>query len=110
MDNGPLHALQNGVSGGNGVYRYGSAERVPERSLQSDELLGRRGVHAGRGGPDTTPPTVVGRSPASGATAVPAGTPVTATFSEAHRSGHGDCHHGRAALCASSTLVTATVT
>jgi hypothetical protein len=23
VDNGPLHALKNGVSGGNGVYRYG---------------------------------------------------------------------------------------
>ena len=23
VDNGPLHALRNGVSGGNGVYRYG---------------------------------------------------------------------------------------
>jgi hypothetical protein len=26
VDNPPLHALANGVSGGNGVYRYGSTE------------------------------------------------------------------------------------
>ena len=33
--------------------------------------------------PDTTPPTVTGRSPASGATGVETGTTVQATFSEA---------------------------
>ncbi|MGH2474243.1 MAG: Ig-like domain-containing protein, partial [Candidatus Limnocylindrales bacterium] len=37
----------------------------------------------GGGGADTTPPTVSTRSPASGATGVPTGTNVSATFSEA---------------------------
>src|SRR6185369_10991251 len=35
------------------------------------------------GAPDTTPPAVIGRTPASGATGVPAGTNVSATFDEA---------------------------
>jgi hypothetical protein len=29
VDNPPLHALANGVSGGNGVYRYGSTSSFP---------------------------------------------------------------------------------
>jgi hypothetical protein len=29
VDNGPLHALQDGVSGSNGVYRYGSTSGFP---------------------------------------------------------------------------------
>jgi hypothetical protein len=34
VDNGPLHALKNGVSGGNGVYRYG-AVAFPNLSFNS---------------------------------------------------------------------------
>ena len=40
-------------------------------------------VFATEAGPDTTPPTITARSPASGATGVPTGADVTATFSEA---------------------------
>jgi hypothetical protein len=29
VDNGPLHALKDGTSGGNGVYRYGSTSAFP---------------------------------------------------------------------------------
>ena len=32
MDNPPLHALANGVSGGNGVYRYGANSLFPNQS------------------------------------------------------------------------------
>ncbi len=42
VDNGPLHALKDGVSGGNGVYAYGSASRLPDQHLQQRQLLGRR--------------------------------------------------------------------
>ncbi len=35
VDNGPLHALQNGVSGGNGVYVYGSASAFPSSTYNS---------------------------------------------------------------------------
>ena len=32
MDNPPLHALANGVSGGNGVYRYGASSVFPNQT------------------------------------------------------------------------------
>jgi len=35
VDNGPLHALKTGVSGGNGVYRYGSGVVFPNSSFNS---------------------------------------------------------------------------
>jgi len=34
-DNAPLHALQNGVSGGNGVYVYGSSPAFPSSTYNS---------------------------------------------------------------------------
>ncbi len=82
-DNGSLHALQNGVSGGNGVYAYGAGAPFPSNSFQSTNYWVDVLYTPDTVGPDTTPPTVVGRSPASGATGVPTATPVTVTFSEA---------------------------
>ncbi|GAB3443519.1 hypothetical protein GCM10027517_22100 [Phycicoccus ginsengisoli] len=35
VDNAPLHALKNGVSGGNGVYSYGSTMTFPSNSYKS---------------------------------------------------------------------------
>jgi PKD repeat protein len=35
VDRGPLHALRNGVSGGNGVYMYGSSPAFPRYTYQS---------------------------------------------------------------------------
>ena len=35
VDNAPLHALQNGVDGGNGVYAYGSQSSFPSSSYNS---------------------------------------------------------------------------
>jgi Domain of unknown function (DUF4082) len=35
VDNAPLHAIQNGVSGGNGVYAYGSASSFPASTYNS---------------------------------------------------------------------------
>jgi hypothetical protein len=35
VDNGPLHALQAGISGGNGVYRYGTSVVFPSSSYNS---------------------------------------------------------------------------
>jgi hypothetical protein len=32
VDSGPLHALANGVAGGNGVYRYGASSSFPDQS------------------------------------------------------------------------------
>ena len=44
VDTPPLHALANGVSGGNGVYAYGATSTFPTNTLPGAELLGGRGV------------------------------------------------------------------
>ena len=35
VDNPPLHALANGVSGGNGVYRYGASSAFPNQTFNT---------------------------------------------------------------------------
>ena len=35
VDNAPLHALQDGISGGDGVYAYGSTSTFPNNTWQS---------------------------------------------------------------------------
>ncbi|HVN11111.1 MAG TPA: DUF4082 domain-containing protein, partial [Kineosporiaceae bacterium] len=35
VDNVPLHALRDGVSGGDGVYRYGSSSGFPSNTYNS---------------------------------------------------------------------------
>ena len=42
VDNPPLHALKDGVSGGNGVYAYGAGSTLPDEQLPVHQLLGRR--------------------------------------------------------------------
>src|SRR5207248_11067383 len=77
-DNPPLHALKDGVDGGDGVYSYSSG--FPNQTYQSE------GYYADvlfAPGPDTTPPTVSSVNPTAGATGVATSTAVTATFSEA---------------------------
>jgi hypothetical protein len=37
VDTAPLHALQNGVSGGNGGYAYGSAGSFPADAYNSTD-------------------------------------------------------------------------
>ena len=80
--NSPLTALQSGVDGGNGVYRYGTGGGFPSSTFQStnywvDVVFDSTVV-------DTSKPTVTDRAPAAGATGVPStGTTVSATFSEA---------------------------
>ena len=77
----PLPALADGASGGNGVYKYGTSG-FPTQTFNASnywvDVVFNTTVP-----PDTTPPTVSGKSPASGATGVPTGTTVQATFSEA---------------------------
>ena len=36
VDNAPLHALRDGVSGGNGVYRYGTTSAFPTSTFNSE--------------------------------------------------------------------------
>jgi Domain of unknown function (DUF4082)/Bacterial Ig-like domain/Bacterial Ig domain len=81
VSNGPVQLLQNGVSGGNGVYQYGSASSFPSQSFNATNYWVDV-VFTTTTGPDTSAPTVTARSPAIGATSVSTSATVTATFSE----------------------------
>jgi Domain of unknown function (DUF4082)/Bacterial Ig-like domain/Bacterial Ig domain len=81
VSNGPVQLLQNGVSGGNGVYQYGSASGFPSQTFNATNYWVDV-VFTTTTGPDTTAPTVTARSPAVGATSVSTSATVTATFSE----------------------------
>jgi hypothetical protein len=80
VDSPPLHALQSGVDGANGVFRYG-ASGFPSGGSANNywiDVVMRTDL-----GPDTTPPVVLSVAPAPSATGVPLATTVRATFSEA---------------------------
>ena len=80
-DNGPLHALADGVDGPNGVYKYG-ASGFPTSSWNSSNYWVDV-VYATSGPPDTTPPNVYSVSPRNNASGRSIGTNITATFGEA---------------------------
>jgi len=82
MDNPPLHALKNGVSGGNGLYVYGKSSAFPTNTWNTCNYWVDV-VFQASAPPDTTPPTVQSVNPISGASGVSAGTTLTVTFSEA---------------------------
>ena len=67
VDNGPLHALANGVSGSNGVYVYGATSAFPAQSFQASNYWVDV-IFTGIQAPDTSAPTVAMTTPASGAT------------------------------------------
>jgi hypothetical protein len=81
FDDAPLHALKNGVEGGNGVYSYGSAPTFPSSTYQSSnywvDVVFNTVVP-----PDTTPPTVVATTPTAGSTTFPIGGTISASFGE----------------------------
>ena len=81
VSNPPVNLLQNGVSGGNGVYRYGATSGFPTSTFQSSNYWVDV-VFTASTGPDTTAPTVTTTSPVNGATNVPVNTAVTVTFNE----------------------------
>ena len=62
VDNPPLHALANGVSGGNGVYAYGSGQRLSQSDVECRQLLGGCGVP---GEPAAADPDVLAVTPAN---------------------------------------------
>jgi hypothetical protein len=76
VDNDPLHALMNGVDGGNGVFHYGPAGGFPTDSARSanywvDVVFNESG-----------PLRVLSTMPAPGATGVPTDIAPAATFSK----------------------------
>jgi hypothetical protein len=81
VTNGPLSALANGIDGGNGVYLYGATSGFPNQTWNTSNYW--VDVVFTTSLTDTTPPTVTGQTPASGAIGVSVSTTVTATFSEA---------------------------
>lgn len=79
IDNPPLHALADGVSGFDGVYTYGSTSSFPSLGWNSsnywvDIVFTPTTI--------STHPTVLSVAPSSGATGSSIGTSVTARFSE----------------------------
>jgi len=77
-DNGPLHALRDGVSGPNGVYRLISASGFPLDSYNSTNYW----VDVVFSTTRPAGPTVHSVTPAAGATGVNVGGVITATFNE----------------------------
>ena len=82
VDNPPLHAPTNATGAPNGVYLYGSGG-FPTNGNGANYWVDVVFVASA----DTSPPTVVGRSPGTGATSVSVSTQVKATMSEAIRPG-----------------------
>jgi methionine-rich copper-binding protein CopC len=80
-DYGPVHALANNGSGGNGVYRYGSAGGFPTSTYNAGnywvDAIFRNGLNG-----DSTPPTSTAHTPATNSTGVSLTGQLTATFSE----------------------------
>ncbi len=81
ISNPPVNLLQNGVSGGNGVYQYGAASSFPSSTYQSSNYWVDV-VFTTSTGPDTSPPLVSSTVPANGATGVAVNSLVTVTFNE----------------------------
>ncbi|HEX2808650.1 MAG TPA: DUF4082 domain-containing protein, partial [Kineosporiaceae bacterium] len=80
FDSPPLHALADGVDG-DGVYKYGLSGSFPTETYNASNYWVDV-VFNDNVGPDTTPPTISSRSPASGNSGVATGGDVTATFNE----------------------------
>lgn len=78
VDNSPVHLLQDGVSGGNGVYAYSVSSTFPAETFQSSNYWVDVVFNTNAG---STPLSVLSTTPASGATGVSPGTTVGATFS-----------------------------
>jgi hypothetical protein len=82
VDNPPLHALRNGTSGANGLYRYAGGTVFPNSTYLSENYWVDV-VFTTTPGADTTPPTVASRVPSAGAVDIDPLAAVSATFNEA---------------------------
>lgn len=81
VDNVPLHLLQDGVSGGNGVYAYSASSTFPSNTYQSTNYWVDVVFTLTTTGP--TPLNVISTTPANGATGVALGATVSAAFNNA---------------------------
>lgn len=93
VDNGPLHALRDGVDGANGVYQYG-ASAFPTQTWQSEGYFVDV-VFNTTNGPDTTQPVVTSVTPVAGTSGIGTTINVLAAFNE----------HMTAATITTSTVV-----
>ena len=78
-DNAPLHALQNGVNGGDGVYNYGSTSTFPTSSFGAANYWVDVVYFQSN---STTPPMVSTAAPVAGATQVSLSTPASVKFNQ----------------------------
>ncbi|MGH3416386.1 MAG: N,N-dimethylformamidase beta subunit family domain-containing protein, partial [Actinocrinis sp.] len=77
----PITANQaGGTSGVNGVYKYGTGTAFPSAGFNNTNYYVDPVFLSNAA--STTPPSVTSTQPASGATAVPVNSPITASFSE----------------------------
>ena len=81
VDNPPLHALGDGVAGGNGIYTYGTGPIFPNTSITGTNYW--VDVVFSQGVPDTTSPTVVSISPANGGSGADPNGAINILFSKA---------------------------
>jgi hypothetical protein len=81
IDNPPLHALANGVSGGDGVYVYGANPSFPSSTYQSTNYWVDV-VFTASTSSDKTPPSVTLTTPANGVTVTGASVAVSANASD----------------------------
>ncbi len=81
VDTPPLHALRDGVDGGNAVYGYGPSGTFPTGTYRTENYWVDV-VFDNSTGPDTTAPKIVGELPPSGAQGVPPATNVVVGFDE----------------------------
>jgi PKD repeat protein len=81
VDSGPLRALQDGESGGNGVYAYGNSGTFPSNSFNAANYWVDV-VFEQNGSPDIRPPVTTSVSPMDGTTAVGLMANVRASFNE----------------------------
>lgn len=81
VESGPVNLLQDGVSGGNGVYGYSTNSQFPTGSWQASNYW--VDVVFATSFSDSTPPAVTNVSPADGSATVATSTSVAAVFNEA---------------------------
>ena len=82
VDVDPLYLLGDAEAGGNGVYVYAASSAFPVNSYQATNYWVDVVFEASPPGSDITPPAIVSRSPAPGATSVAPNAPVTVSFNE----------------------------